>query len=47
MVGTPHGVVFSRSIRRVPKEVSGDDLLFQQYQRSPVGTATLELKEES
>ena len=26
--GTPHGIVFSRSIRRVPKEDSGDGMLF-------------------
>ena len=28
VVGTPHGIVFSRSIRRVPKEGSGDGMLF-------------------
>ena len=28
MVGTPHGIVFSRSIHRVPKEDSGDGMLF-------------------
>ena len=28
VVGTPHGVVFARSIRRVPKEDSGDGMLF-------------------
>ena len=28
VMGTPHGTVFSRSIRRVPKEDSGDGLLF-------------------
>ena len=28
MVGTPHGIVFSRSVRRVPKEDSGDGMLF-------------------
>ena len=28
VIGTPHGIVFSRSIRRVPKEDSGDGMLF-------------------
>ena len=28
VVGTPHGAVFARSIRRVPKEDSGDGMLF-------------------
>ena len=28
VVGMPHGVVFSRSIRRVPKDDSGNGMLF-------------------
>ena len=28
VVGTPHGIVFSRSIRRVAKEDCGDGMLF-------------------
>ena len=28
VVGTPHGIVFARSIRTVPKEDSGDGMLF-------------------
>ena len=37
VVGKPHGIVFSRSVRRVPKEDSGDGVLFN---------SNLELKEE-
>ena len=29
LVGTPHGIVQSRSIRRVPEEDSGDGMLFR------------------
>ena len=35
VVGTPHGIVFSRSIRRVPKEDSGDCMLFNSITGAP------------
>ena len=35
VVGTPHGIVFSRSIRRVPKEDSGDGMLFNSIRGAP------------
>ena len=35
MVGTPHGIVFARSIRRVPKEDSGDGMLFNSIRGAP------------
>ena len=35
MVGTPHGIVFSRSIRRAPKEDSGDGMLFNSIKGVP------------
>ena len=35
VVGTPHGIVFSRSIRRVPKEDSGDGVLFNSIRGAP------------
>ena len=35
VVGTPHGAVFARSIRRVPKEDSGDGLLFNSIKEVP------------
>ena len=35
VVGTPQGIVFSRSIRRVPKEDSGDGMLFNSIRRAP------------
>ena len=44
VVGTPHGIVFAMSIRRVAKEDSGDAL--QQYSR-PHGTCSLESQERS
>ena len=47
VVGTPHGIVFSRSIRRVPKEDSGDGMLFNKQSEEPRGNCNLELKEES
>ena len=34
-VGTPHGIVFSRRIRRVPKEDSGDGMLFNSIKGVP------------
>ena len=40
LVGTPHGIVFSRSVRRVPKEDSGDGMIFNSIKGAPVGTAT-------
>ena len=35
VVGTPHGIVFSRSIRRVPKEDSRDGMLFNSIKGVP------------
>ena len=35
VVGTPHGIVFSRSIRRVPKKDSGDGMLFNSIRGVP------------
>ena len=35
VVGTPHGIVFSRSIRRVPKEDSGDGMLLDSIRGAP------------
>ena len=35
VVGTPHGIVISRSIRRVPKEDSGDGMLFNSIRGAP------------
>ena len=35
VVGTPHGIVLSRSIRRVPKEDSGDGMLFNSIKGAP------------
>ena len=35
MVGTPHGIVFARSVRRVPKEDSGDGMLFNSIKGVP------------
>ena len=35
VVGTPDGIVFSRSIRRVPKEDSGDGMLFNSIRGAP------------
>ena len=35
VVGTPHGIVFSRSIRRVPQEDSGDGMLFNSIRGVP------------
>ena len=35
VMGTPHGIVFSRSIRRVPKEDSGDGMLFNNIKEVP------------
>ena len=40
VVGTPHGIVFARSIHRVPKEDSGDGMLFNSIKGAPVGTTT-------
>ena len=33
--GTPHGIVFSRSFRRVPKEDSGECMLFNSIRGAP------------
>ena len=44
VVGTPHGIVFSRSVRRVPGEDSGDGSTASE---EPRGNCNLELKEES
>ena len=35
VIGTPHGIVYSRSIRRVPKEDSGDGMLFNSIRGAP------------
>ena len=35
MVGTPHGIVFARSVPRVPKEDSGDGVLFNSIKGDP------------
>ena len=35
MVGTPRGIVHSRSIRRVPKVDSGDGMLFNSIRGAP------------
>ena len=35
VVGTPHGIVFSSSIRRAPKEDSGDGMLFNSISGAP------------
>ena len=35
MVRTPHGIAFSTSIRRVPKEDSGDGMLFNIIRGAP------------
>ena len=35
VVGTPHGIVCSRSIRRVPKEDSGAGMLFNSIRGAP------------
>ena len=35
VVGTPHGIVFSNSVRRVPKEDSGYDMLFNSIRGAP------------
>ena len=35
MIGTPHGIIFAMSIRRVPKEVSGDGMLFKSIHGLP------------
>ena len=35
VAGTPHGAVFARSIRRVPKEDSGDGMLFNNIKGVP------------
>ena len=35
VVGTSHGIVFSRRIRRVPKEESGDGMLFNSIRGAP------------
>ena len=35
VVGMPHGIVFARSIRRVPKEDSGDGMLFNSIRGAP------------
>ena len=35
MAGTPHGIVFSRSFRRVPKEDSLDGMLFNSIKGAP------------
>ena len=35
VVGTPHGIVFSRSIRRVPKKDSGDGMLLNSIRGAP------------
>ena len=40
VVGTPHGIVFSRSIRRAPKRGFWRWYAVQQHQRSPVGITT-------
>ena len=44
VVGTPHGAVFARSIRRVPKGDSGDGMLFNSMKGSH-GNYNLELRE--
>ena len=44
VVGTPHGAVFARSIRRVPKEDSGHGMLFNSIKGSH-GNYNLELRE--
>ena len=46
VVGTPHGIVFARSIRRVPTEDSGDGMLFNSIKESH-GNCNLELREKS
>ena len=38
VVGTPHGIVFARSIRRVSKEDSGDGVLFNSFKGVPWDT---------
>ena len=43
VVGTPHGIVFAKSIRRVPKRIL-EMVCCQQHQR---GNCNVELKEES
>ena len=35
VVGTPHGIVVARCIRRVPKEDSGDGMLFNSIKGAP------------
>ena len=35
VIGTPHRIVFSRSIRRVPKEDSRDGMLFNSIRGAP------------
>ena len=35
VVGTPHGIVFARSVPRVPKEDSGDGMLFNSIKGAP------------
>ena len=35
VVGTPHGIVYSRSVSRVPKEDSGDGMLFNSIRGTP------------
>ena len=35
VVGTPHGIVFARSIRRGPKDDSGDGMLFNSIRGAP------------
>ena len=42
-----HTEFLSRSIRRVPREDSGDDMLFKSIREEPRGNCNLELKEES
>ena len=34
-VGTPHGIVFARSVRRVPRDDSGDGLLLNRSEGLP------------
>ena len=45
VVGTPHGIVFSRSVRRVPKDDSGDGM-YSTASEEHRGNCNLELKEE-
>ena len=46
VVCTPHGIVFARSIRRVPKEDSGEGMQFNSI-KGVRGNSHLELREKS